>query len=134
MPPFRLKPSIPPLPSRMLAKANALLDDMGLTKKDADGYRLYPDGSPMDILLENGQQAPDLAPIAELVAANLKKVGMKVTVKPIDSTLHGTKIAANQLQMWVMWSHDIGWDNDVDDPNSTGRLWGDWITTNGKNW
>ena len=61
---------------------------------------------PMDILLENGQEAPDLAPVAELVAANAKKVGIKITVKPIDSTLRGTKSAANQLQMWVMWSHD----------------------------
>jgi peptide/nickel transport system substrate-binding protein len=114
-----------------IAKANQLLDDMGLTKKDADGYRLYPDGSSMDILLENGQQAPDLAPIAELVASNLKQVGIKVTVKPIDSTLHGTKNAANQLQMWVMWSHDRGWDNDVDDPGRAGRLWADYITSNG---
>jgi peptide/nickel transport system substrate-binding protein len=114
-----------------LDKANKLLDDMGLTKKDADGMRLYPDGSKMDILLENGQQAPDLAPIAELVAANLKKVGIRVTVKPIDSSLHGQKNSANELQMWVMWSHDQGWANNVDDPNNAGRLWGDWINSNG---
>jgi peptide/nickel transport system substrate-binding protein len=114
-----------------IEKANKLLDDMGLTKKDADGYRLYPDGSTMDILLENGQQAPDLAPISELVAANLKKVGIKVTVKAIDSSLHGQKGAANQLQMWVMWSHDIGWDNDVNSEARAGRLWADYINSNG---
>jgi peptide/nickel transport system substrate-binding protein len=115
-----------------LVKANALLDDMGLTKKDAEGYRLYPDGSPMNILLENGQEAPDLAPVAELVASNAKKIGVKITVKPIDSTLRGTKSAANQLQMWVMWSHDIGWDNDVDDPGRAGQLYADWINSLGK--
>jgi peptide/nickel transport system substrate-binding protein len=115
-----------------LAKANGLLDAMGLTKKDADGNRMYPDGSKMDILLENGQEAPDLALVAELVASNAKKVGVKITVKPIDSTLRQTKEAANQLQMWVMWSHDRGWDNDVDDPARAGRLYADWIGSLGK--
>jgi peptide/nickel transport system substrate-binding protein len=115
-----------------LDKANKLLDDMGLTKKDADGYRLYPDGSAMNILLENGQEAPDLAPIADLVASNAKKIGIKITVKPIDSSLRGTKNAANQLQMFVMWSHDQGWDNDVDSPDRAGILWNDWITSVGK--
>jgi peptide/nickel transport system substrate-binding protein len=115
-----------------IAQANSLLDAMGLTKKDADGNRLYADGTPINILLENGQQAPDLQPIADLVAANLKKIGIKVTVKPIDSTLMGTKQAANQLQMWVMWTHDRGWDNDVDDPSRVGQLYADYITNLGK--
>jgi peptide/nickel transport system substrate-binding protein len=114
-----------------LDKANALLDAMGLTKKDADGYRLYPDGSAMNILLENGQEAPDLAPIADLVTADAKKVGIKITVKSIDSTLRGQKTAANQIQMGVMWSHDRGWDNDVTDPARAGQLYADYITNLG---
>jgi peptide/nickel transport system substrate-binding protein len=86
----------------------------------------------MNILLENGQEAPDLAPIAELVASNAKKVGIKITVKAIDSNLAGQKQAANQLQMWVMWSHDQGWDNDVDDPGRAGQAYADWINSLGK--
>jgi peptide/nickel transport system substrate-binding protein len=122
----------PAMAKQDLAASNKLLDAMGLTKKDADGYRLYPDGSAMNILLTNGQQAPDLTPIADLVAANLKKVGIKVTVKAVDSTLQGTQQAANQMQMWVMWSHDRGWDNDVNDPSRAGQLYADWITSLGK--
>lgn len=121
----------PAMAKQDLNQANSLLDAMGLTKKDADGNRLYPDGSAMNIILDNGQQAPDLAPVADLVAANLKKVGLKVTVKPIDSTLQGQKQAANQEQMWVMWSHDRGWDNDVDDPGRVGQLYADYIANNG---
>jgi peptide/nickel transport system substrate-binding protein len=122
----------PAFAAQDLTKANALLDDMGLTKKDADGYRLYPDGSPMNIILDNGQQAPDLTPIADLVAADAKKVGIKLTVKPVDSNLQGQKQSANQEQMWVMWSHDRGWDNDVDDPGRAGQLYADYITSLGK--
>lgn len=31
-----------------------------------------------------------------------------------------------------MWSHDIGWDNDVDDPSRAGQLYADYITNLGK--
>ena len=64
--------------------ANALLDEMGLTNKDADGYRKYKDGSPFEILLEHGAHALDLAPVADLTAQYLKDVGIKVIVKQID--------------------------------------------------
>jgi peptide/nickel transport system substrate-binding protein len=85
----------------------------------------------MTIVLTNGQQAPDETPISDLVSANLKAVGIKVTVKAVDSSLAGTQQAANQLQMWVMWSHDQGWDNDVDDPSRVGQLYADYIGSNG---
>jgi peptide/nickel transport system substrate-binding protein len=117
-----------------VAAANALLDEMGLTVKDADGYRKYPDGTLIDILLEQGAQAPDIAPVSDLVAQYLKDVGIKVTVKQIDSSLHGEKWAANEIQATVMWSHDIGWSNDLTTGNvdRAGRLWKVWYDTSGK--
>ena len=83
-----------------VAAANKLLDDMGL-KKDANGMRLYPSGKPIKILLEHGAAAPDIAPVADLTAQYLKKIGLDVTVKQIDSTLWGTKWAANEIQSTV---------------------------------
>ncbi len=115
-----------------VAGANKLLDDMGLTKKDADGYRLYWDGTPMNIVFENGQEDAGFTPLAELIAANCKKVGIKLIVKVEDSNLRGQKTAANQSQMFVMWNHDRGWDNDVDDPGRAGQLWGEWVNSRGK--
>ena len=116
------------------AAANKLLDDMGLTNKDADGIRQYASGKPISILLECGAQAPDLVPVADLVSQYLKDVGIKVTVKQIDSTLHGQKGSANELQMWDMWSHDIGWGGDITLGNvaRAGRMWENWRTTLGK--
>jgi peptide/nickel transport system substrate-binding protein len=114
-------------------KANALLDDMGLTEKDADGFRKYPSGKVIEILLENGQQAPDLAPVADLTAQYLKAIGLKVTVRSIDSSLHGQRWAANEIQSTVMWSHDVGWAGDITLGNldRAGRLWRVWRDTNG---
>lgn len=117
-----------------VAAANALLDEMGLTNKNADGYRTYADGSPFEILLEHGAQAPDLGPVADLTAQYLKDVGLKVVVKQIDPNLWGEKWAANEIQATVMWSHDIGWGNDITSGNieRAGRLWIVWVNTQGK--
>jgi peptide/nickel transport system substrate-binding protein len=115
-----------------VAAANKLLDDMGLTKKDADGNRLYADGTPINIVFTNGQEAPDMTPICDLIVANLKKIGIKVTLKAVSSTLRSTMNDANQVQMWIMWSRDQGWDNGKSDYAVAGQLWTDYINSQGK--
>jgi peptide/nickel transport system substrate-binding protein len=117
-------------------KANALLDAMGMNKKDADGYRLGPDGKTFSILLENGQHAPDITPAVELLVAQLKTVGIKVIAKTVDSTLWGTDTAANQAQAVVIWDVQPMWKNGTWTdylPNTDwAPLWATWYSTNGK--
>jgi len=117
-----------------VAAANKLLDDIGLNKKDADGTRLYPSGKPINILLEHGAHAPDLAPVADLFAQYMKAVGIKVTVKQIDPNLFTEKYNGNQIQASVHWSHDRGWDNDAvsGSVNRAGRQWHLWVENEGK--
>jgi len=114
-------------------RANALLDEMGLTNKDSEGNRTYPDGSQLEIILEHGAHAPDIAPVADLLITYFKEVGIKLTVKQIDPNLWDQKGAANERQATVMWSHDIGWDGDVviGNVNRAGRAWENWRITNG---
>jgi peptide/nickel transport system substrate-binding protein len=115
--------------------ANALLDEIGLTNKNADGMRLGSDGQPLTLLLEHGAQAPDLGPVAEIVGEDLKAVGINVLVKKIDSTLWGTRSGNNDLQSTVMWSHDQGWEGGVGVADSIARAgdaWNDYLTSQGK--
>jgi peptide/nickel transport system substrate-binding protein len=116
-----------------VAKANALLDEIGLTEKDADGYRLYPDGTTFEILLEHAAWAPDLGPVADLVAQYMKDVGIKLTVKQIENALWNERWNANQVQSSVNWSHDVGWGNDLTSGSigRAGRLWQIYIDTSG---
>jgi peptide/nickel transport system substrate-binding protein len=117
-------------------KANKLLDDMGMDKKDADGYRLGPDGKTFNILLEHGAWAPDIAPAVDLLVAQLKAVGIKVTAKQEDPNLVGTKQAANQTQATVIWDVQPMWKNgtwtDYTPQTNWGTLWMDWYNSAGK--
>lgn len=115
-------------------KANALLDEMGMTEKDADGFRLGPDGQPFSILVEHGAHAPDLEPIAELLTEQFKEIGINFQIKRIDSQLWGQRNDANELQATVFWAHDQNGDNDrlMGNLGLFGRQWNTWFNTGGK--
>ena len=117
-----------------VAAANALLDELGMTEKDADGFRLGPDGQPFSILVEHGAHAPDLEPIAELLAAQMKEVGINLQIKRIDGQLWGQRQDANELQATVFWAHGQGWDDDRlgTNMNLVGRQWNLWRSSAGK--
>ncbi|HRA65393.1 MAG TPA: ABC transporter substrate-binding protein [Caldilinea sp.] len=113
--------------------ANALLDEMGMTERDANGMRMV-DGKPFSILLEHGAHAPDLESVAELVSEQLKDVGIDLQVKRIDPQLWDQRNLANELQATMFWGHDQGWDSDYtgsDSFNRTARAWHLWHQTNG---
>jgi peptide/nickel transport system substrate-binding protein len=117
-----------------VAKANKLLDDMGMDKKDADGFRLGPDGKTFVFAIEHAAHAADIAPATELVAQQLKKIGIKATVKQIESGLWGQRGPANEFQAYVIWDVQPMWtDGTWTDYNiPSGRLWQLWYSSGGK--
>jgi len=114
-------------------QANQLLDEVGLSEKNSDGFRLGPDGEPFTILLEHGAHAPDIAPVAELIGEYLKDVGLDAQVKQIDSQLWGQRMDANEIQATVFWTNDQGWDDNWTGRaiEENGRLWWNWYTSGG---
>jgi peptide/nickel transport system substrate-binding protein len=108
-----------------VARANALLDEIGLTQKDAAGYRQYQDGTPLEILLEYSQDAPDIGPAADLTAKYLKTIGLKVTVR-VNNAIDWSRTQAS-----IFWSHDKG-NADVSSIFFVSPVWTDWIYTKGK--
>ena len=82
-----------------VAKANALLDDMGMKKGD-DGMRTYPDGSPFTILWEYSTQmaSPEFV---KLVSDQLKAVGLNVKFKELTSaaTRENAKAETSDINM-----------------------------------
>lgn len=62
--------------------ANKLLDEVGLTKKDSQGFRLLPDGRPATIIVEHASEETEDNDALALIADNWKKIGIKMLTKP----------------------------------------------------
>ena len=61
--------------------ANKLLDEVGLAKRDPDGFRLLPDGRSAVILCEHVSEATDDTDALQLVSDHWKKIGIKILTK-----------------------------------------------------
>ena len=118
-----------------LDKANGLLDEMGMDQRDADGFRLAPDGSPFVLPIETASYAPDVPVVAELLVEHFKQIGINTTFKLVDSSLDGQRIDANEAQATVIWSVQPMWRNgtwtDYTPTGRWGRLWETWYRSNG---
>jgi peptide/nickel transport system substrate-binding protein len=114
-----------------IAGANQLLDEMGMDQRDADGYRLGPDGNPFIIPFETGAQRADQIPTLELLVAFWKEIGINTTVKKIDGSLWTQRVAAGEHQATIFWSHTPLWYmGDLGQPYWA-TLWHQWWISGG---
>jgi peptide/nickel transport system substrate-binding protein len=82
------------------AKANQLLDEVGLDKKDKDGYRLRPDGKLLELVYESpdfGLKGTNIDSEYELIIGFLQKVGIKCTLKYVEYSLWWTRAQAGDI-------------------------------------
>jgi peptide/nickel transport system substrate-binding protein len=88
-------------------QANALLDKIGLAKKDGEGYRLRTDGKGR-LRLELQTSAGAFVPhtqIAEMIKEQWKKIGIQGDVKEMERSLFFSRIAGNEHQI-ALWAND----------------------------
>ncbi|WP_425145150.1 ABC transporter substrate-binding protein [Deinococcus sp.] len=120
-----------------LAQAGKLLDAAGLSKKDGDGYRTRPDGTPFTLIIAN---VPDAVPakIAELVSGYWQKAGLRVTVKDTERTLMQTQFTSGDY-MVSGWASDSMSEESIRTGANTylggyqwGPAWASWFNTAGK--
>ena len=81
-------------------KANALLDEMGL-EKGSDGFRRRPDGSKLQITMISRTNRGPGERIAELIADDLKAVGLDVNLRIVERSLMVETCRANEIEMKV---------------------------------
>jgi len=120
-------------PEYNVERANALLDEMGMDKKDAEGFRLGPDGKRFEIRFDIVQSDEDLLPIGELVAEYWSNVGVYTTASNMDSALYGPKWNANEIMATASWgTHDLWPYAYTDYTDIPGREWQQWYATSGE--
>jgi peptide/nickel transport system substrate-binding protein len=84
-----------------VAQANALLDKIGLTTKDAAGYRMRSDGKKLTLTFMTVDRLVDQAQLAEMIKGFWKNIGIDVTVEAASTNLAQQRIGANQAQMTI---------------------------------
>ena len=90
-------------PSFDVKAANALLDEIGLTKRDADGLRLLPDGRPLEIIVETAGESTEETDVLELIRDGWRKVGITLFSRPSQREVFRNRVFSGQTMMSV-WS------------------------------
>ena len=86
-----------------VAEANRLLDELGLEQRNARGFRLLPDGRPMNIIVETAGENTEQTDVLALIADTWKKIGVKLYTKPLQREVLRSRIFSGQTLMSV-WS------------------------------
>ncbi len=81
--------------------ANSALDELGLTEKDSNGVRLMNSGKPLDFVLLYVDATTEIArtDAYSMVVKDLANVGIKLTLKPADSTLYTQSRTTNDYDI-----------------------------------
>ncbi|TVR51739.1 MAG: hypothetical protein EA426_19770 [Spirochaetaceae bacterium] len=118
------------------ARANQLLDEMGMDQRDSEGYRLAPNGERFEVYFEFYEAAADWARIVELIREDLEEVGIRTPIRQIANELWVARRDAFELFATVDWLDDTNWPYLTWDfmPNTRmqwGGLWHEYLNTDG---
>jgi peptide/nickel transport system substrate-binding protein len=123
------------------AKANEMLDKLGLAERDSSGLRLLPDGRPMQIVVETAGEETEQTDMLELLRDDWRRIGIGVFIKPTQREVFRNRVKAGTTEMSV-W---VGLENALPHagmspaelaPLNSEQLqwpaWGLWVETRGQ--
>jgi peptide/nickel transport system substrate-binding protein len=83
-------------------RANQLLDEIGLSKRDEDGFRLLPSGDDrVRLSFQSSTSKVDFPAIAEAIRRQWDQIGIDATSDSVDGTLLVERTAANEIMISV---------------------------------
>jgi len=88
--------------------ANKLLDELGLTQRDGEDFRLLPDGRPLSILVDTANQIPEESDVLELIRDSWAGIGVRLFTKPFDAEVFRERIFSGETVMSVWTGLDNG--------------------------
>ncbi len=86
-----------------LKQANALLDELGLTKRDSQGLRLLPDGRSMIIVVETAGENTEQTDVLALIHDTWLKLGIKLFARPIQREVFRNRVFSGKtlIAVWA---------------------------------
>jgi len=91
-----------------LKAANALLDEMGLTKRDDRNTRLLPDGRAMEIVVETSGSSTEQTDVLQLIRDTWAELGVRLFIKPSQLEIFRMRIFAGETVMAISSGLDDG--------------------------
>jgi peptide/nickel transport system substrate-binding protein len=92
-------------------QANQLLDDMGLTKRSSENFRLLPDGRPMVVIIDTAGESTEETDVLQLIRDSWHKIGVDLFTKPSELEVFRNRIFAGDSIMSVWTGMDNGFPN-----------------------
>lgn len=81
------------------ALADRLLDEIGLSRRDADGVRLLPNGKRLEFTVETAGESTEETDILDLIKQDLHEVGIKIYPRSAQRDVFRRRILAGQTVM-----------------------------------
>jgi peptide/nickel transport system substrate-binding protein len=104
--------------------ANTLLDQVGLDKRNRDGFRLLPSGKPLEIVIEFSDTQTAFETTLELIKEFWEDVGVKTLIKYLDYNLFSERVVLNDHMARSGWTGAC-------DEISNYTMGGAWFASNG---
>ena len=82
-------------------QANSLLDEMGLTKRSDDNFRLLPDGRPMVVIVDTSGESTEETDVLQLIRDSWHKIGVDLFSKPSELEVFRNRIFAGDSIMAI---------------------------------
>jgi len=117
-----------------VAEANHLLDEMGLTVKDAQGFRLNPDGRRIAFGL---QTVTGWSLACEIISEELPRVGLQANVRMVGWDGLVDTLREGKWEMFFLQNpmgYPTQWPNHMESmrPSAvTGQAWYEWLDSHG---
>ncbi|MBO0664154.1 ABC transporter substrate-binding protein [Jiella sp. CQZ9-1] len=96
------------------ARANQLLDQLGLKRERPGGLRLLPDGREMRLVVETAGESREQTDVLQLVRDDWEKIGIELLIRESQREIFRNRIKAGSTLMSV-WS---GLDNGLPTPDT----------------
>ncbi len=90
-------------------KSNALLDEIGMSKRDSDNFRTDPNGERFEFVITTAEIQPDFVGLGELLKGYFDAVGIRTTLNVVADDLFSQRMTANQTMATIHWSDGPMW-------------------------
>lgn len=95
-------------------KANALLDEIGLTARNEENLRLLPSGRPLKVVVHSAGESTEQTDVMELIHDTWLNLGLKIFTKPSQREVFRERLYSGEALMSI-WT---GLDNGLPTSNS----------------